>query len=61
MMKMVCAFVAVVLLLAFTAVNLFIPYALILLGLAAGMAFLFGIPCGLFARDRKGECRLGIC
>ena len=60
-MKMFCALVAVVLLLAFSAVNLFIPYALILLGLAAGMAYLFGVPCGLFERGRRAECRLGVC
>ena len=60
-MKIACALMAVVFLLAFSAVNLFIPYALILLGLAAGIAYLFGVPCGLFNRGRKGECRLGVC
>jgi hypothetical protein len=60
-MKMICASVAVLLLLAFTAVNLFIPYALIVLGVAVGMAYLFGLPCGVITRARRGECRLGYC
>jgi hypothetical protein len=60
-MKMLCAFVAIALVLAFSAVNLFIPYALAVLGLGLGMAYLFGIPCGLFTRGRRHECRLGSC
>jgi hypothetical protein len=60
-MKIFCALVAVVFLVAFSAVNLFIPYALILLGLAAGVAYLFGVPCGMLTRGRQEGCRLGVC
>jgi hypothetical protein len=60
-MKMICAGAAIVLVAAFTAVNLFIPYALFVFALAFGMAYFFGIPCGLLTRDRKGECRRGYC
>jgi hypothetical protein len=60
-MKMICAFVAVAFVVAFSAVNLFIPYALIVFGLAIGMVYLLGIPCGFITRGRKSECRLGYC
>jgi hypothetical protein len=52
---------AVVIALAFTAVNLFIPYALLVLLAAGIVAAAFGIPCGIFSRGRQGECRLGYC
>jgi hypothetical protein len=60
-MKMICAWTAIALVIAFTAVNLFIPYALVVFGLAIGMGYFLGIPCGLLTRGRKGECRLGYC
>lgn len=60
-MKKICGVAAIFLVAAFTAVNLFIPYALAVFALAVGMAYFFGIPCGWLTRDRKGECRLGYC
>lgn len=60
-MNPICVTAAVVFALAFTAFNLFIPYALLVLLAAGLLAAAFGIPCGLFRRDRKGECRLGYC
>lgn len=60
-MKAVCVFAALVLLALFTAVNLFLPYALMVIAVAIGLAALIGIPCGLLTRDRKGKCRLGFC
>jgi hypothetical protein len=60
-MKSICALVALAFLFVFTAVNLFIPYALIVLAAAIGLSAVLGIPCGWWTRDRKGECRLGIC
>ena len=60
-MKVICGLAALVLVVAFAAVSLFIPYALAVFGLAIGMAYFLGIPCGLLTRDRKGECRLGFC
>jgi hypothetical protein len=59
--KAICAFVALAFLALFTAVNLFLPYALIVLAAAIGLAALWGIPCGFLTHDRKGECRLGFC
>lgn len=60
-MKPICAFAAMLFLALFTAVNLFLPYALIVLATAVGLAAALGIPCGLLRRGRKGECRLGYC
>jgi hypothetical protein len=60
-MKPVCALAALAFLVMFTAVNLFLPYALIVLAAAIGLAAVLGIPCGLLQRDRKGECRMGFC
>jgi hypothetical protein len=60
-MNPICAAMAVVIALAFTAVNLFIPYALLVLLAAGIIAAAFGIPCGIFSRGRQGECRLGYC
>lgn len=60
-MKTLCTFAAFAFMIAFSAVNLFIPYALLVLALAVGMIVYLGVPCGFLARDRKGECRLGVC
>jgi hypothetical protein len=60
-MKAVCTLFALLFLVLFTAVNLFLPYALIVLAAAIGFSALLGLPCGLWRRDHKGECRLGIC
>jgi len=60
-MNILCAVVAIAFVIAFTAVNLFIPYALVVFILAIGLAAFLGIPCGLLTRDHKGECRLGYC
>ena len=60
-MKPICVFAALLFLALFTAVNLFLPYPLIVLAAALGLAAVLGIPCGLLNRDRKGECRLGYC
>jgi hypothetical protein len=60
-MNILCAFAAIAFVIAFTAVNLFIPYALVVFGLAIGFAAILGIPCGFLTRDHKGECRLGYC
>jgi hypothetical protein len=56
-----CALAAIAILVVFSAVNLFIPYALIVLVLAIGMVAFFGISCGLLNRDQKSECWLGYC
>ena len=60
-MNILCATATIVLLIAFSAVNLFIPYALAVIFLAIGLAAVLGVPCGLMADDPKGECRLGFC
>jgi hypothetical protein len=60
-MNLLCALAAIGLLIGFTAVNLFLPYAILVLGAGMGAAVLLGIPCGLLDRDRSGECRLGSC
>jgi hypothetical protein len=53
-----CIFAAILLLLAFPAVNLFLPYALLVLGLFIGLGFL----CGRVRRHTRGaECPLGFC
>ena len=52
-MKNACTIAAIVLLIAFSAVNLFLPYALIVLGL--------GYACKVIQRSRNRECRLGFC
>lgn len=56
-MKNACTIAAVVLLIAFSAVNLFLPYALIVLGLLFGL----GYACKVIQRSRNRECRLGFC
>jgi hypothetical protein len=60
-MKTLCALAAIAFVIAFTAVNLFIPYALVVAILAIGFAAFLGIPCGFLDRDHEGECRLGYC
>ncbi len=60
-MKTICAVVAVTLILGFTAVNLFIPYALAVILAAAALAALFGVPCGLQGEGPSSECRIGRC
>jgi hypothetical protein len=58
MKNALCIFAAVLLLLAFPAVNLFLPYALLVLGLFVGLGF----TCGLIKRRTRGaECPLGFC
>lgn len=56
-MKNLCAIAAIVLLIAFAAVSLFIPYALIVLGLLFGLGYV----CKVIQRSRNQECRLGFC
>lgn len=56
-MKSICTLVAIILLLAFTAVNLFLPYALAVLALIIGLAFV----CGVVKRRTSQECPLGFC
>lgn len=60
-MKAICAVSAIFILAAFTAVNLFIPYALLVLAIGAVAARAFGIPCGILAGKRGASCRLGTC
>jgi hypothetical protein len=53
-----CASIAIFLILAFTAVNLFLPYALLVVALFIGLAFV----CGMIKRrGRSSECPLGFC
>jgi hypothetical protein len=56
-MKSICGLAALILLLAFSAVNLFLPYALAVLALFVGLAFV----CGLVKRRTKQEYPLGFC
>ncbi len=60
-MNAICAVSALFILAAFTAVNLFIPYALLVLALGAAAAYAFGIPCGILAGRKDASCRLGAC
>ena len=52
-----CAIGAVVLLIAFAAVSMFIPYALIVLAMLFGL----GYACKVIQRSRNQECKLGFC
>jgi len=46
------------LIIAFTAVNLFLPYALIVAGAFIGL----GLTCGIIKRRKRGaQCFLGFC
>jgi hypothetical protein len=56
-MKNLCIFIALGLLVAFTAVNLFLPYALLVLALFIPLGF----ACKVISRSQKKECRLGFC
>jgi hypothetical protein len=60
-MKVFCGMAIVGLIVAFTAVNLFLPYAVLVLAAGIGLARIVGIPCGFLTRDPKRECRLGYC
>ena len=54
----ICLTLAVLLIIAFTAVNLFLPYALAVAGVFIGLAF----ACGAIKRRRQSaECPLGFC
>lgn len=58
MKNIVCIVAAILLLIAFSAVNLFLPYALLIAGLFVGLGF----ACGLIKRrTRSPECPLGFC
>ena len=56
-MKYLCIIAAVSLLVIFTAVNLFLPYALLVLALFIPLGF----ACKVISRSRGRECRLGFC
>jgi hypothetical protein len=56
-MRNICLVIAVALLVAFSAVNLFIPYALLVLALFIPLGF----ACRVISRSRKQECRMGFC
>jgi len=53
-----CISITIFLVLAFTAVNLFLPYALLVIALFVGLA----LACGMIKRrGRSSECPLGFC
>jgi hypothetical protein len=56
-MKSICGLAAVILLLAFAAVNLFLPYAMVVFALLIGLAFI----CRIVKRRTRQECPLGFC
>ena len=56
-MNNICIVIAVGLLIAFTAVNLFFPYALLVLALFIPLGF----ACQVIGRSSKKECPLGFC
>ncbi len=56
-MKTLCIISAAILVVLFAAVNLFLPYAVLVLALAVAIGF----PCKIFRRSQKKECRLGFC
>jgi hypothetical protein len=56
-MRNICLVIAVALLVAFSAVNLFIPYALLVLALFIPLGF----ACRVISRSSKQECRMGFC
>jgi hypothetical protein len=54
----ICSTLAVLLVIAFTAVNLFLPYALVVAGAFIGLGF----ACGIIKRRRRSaQCPLGFC
>ncbi len=58
MKNTLCLTIAVLLLLVFSAVNLFLPYALLAVGLFVGLA----ATCGFIKRrTRSAACPLGFC
>ena len=56
-MKHLCLLSAIILAVAFSAVNLFLPFALIIFAAAIGL----GILCGVIKNPRSEECMLGRC
>ena len=56
-MKSICGLAAIFLLIAFSAVNLFLPYALVVFAVMIGLAF----ACGIVKRRTGKECPLGFC
>ena len=54
----ICLPMAVLLIIAFTAVNLFLPYALVAAGAFIGLGFACGI---IKRRKRSAQCPLGFC
>ena len=60
-MNILCGLVAIGLIVSFTAVNLFFPYAILVLSVGIGLASFLGIPFDFLTPDRKRECRLGYC
>ena len=56
-MRSICGLAALFLLLVFSAVNLFLPYALVVFALLIGLAFF----CGIVKRRTRKECPLGFC
>jgi hypothetical protein len=58
MTNAICLTLAAFLILAFTAVNLFLPYALVVVGAFIGLGF----TCGMIKRRRRSaQCPLGFC
>ena len=54
----VCLIAAALLILAFSAVNLFLPYAVMVIALFVGLSF----TCGWIKKRRRStECPLGFC
>jgi len=56
-MKNICVILAIGLAVLFSAVNLFLPYALLVI---AGFVAL-ALSCGVIKKSRNRECRLGFC
>ena len=56
-MKFICTISIIGLAFAFSAVNLFLPFALIIFAAAVAL----GIYCGVIRFPGKQECRLGPC
>jgi 4-hydroxybenzoate polyprenyltransferase len=56
-MRYFCGLAAVILLIAFSAVNLFLPYALGVFAVMIGLAF----ACRIVKRRTRQECPLGFC
>ena len=56
-MNYLCGIAALALLVTFSAVNLFLPYALLVFALIIGLAF----ACGTVKRRTGKECPLGFC